>query len=227
MYIRKAVLKGARDAAANALRKRLNTLETAKHAAAAIAAVAGNAAAMDELQNEVVSQKKQTGLLFKILIPVLIVAVVAGIYLFKNADKNKDVDYASSEFDLDATKDFDLDKLLSYGLPVIIDFGADSCIPCKEMAPVLQKLNKELRGKAIVKFVDVWKNPDAAGKVPLSVIPTQFFFDKHGKPYEPEYSIKIKKHYSRNAADELLFTAHEGGLKKEEMLEILKELGVE
>lgn len=191
--------------------------------------MAGNAAAMDELENKVVSQKKQTGLLLKILLPVLIVMVVAGIYLLKNMDQNKDVDYASSEFDLDATNDFDLDKILSYGLPVIIDFGADSCIPCKEMAPVLQEINKELRGKAIVKFVDVWKNPDAAKKVPLSVIPTQFFFDKHGKPYEPEYSdsIKFKKYYSRNAADELLFTSHEGGLKKEELLTVLKELGVE
>ncbi|OLN32939.1 Thioredoxin [Desulfosporosinus metallidurans] len=40
----------------------------------------------------------------------------------------------------------------------MIDFGADSCVPCKEMAPVLKKLNTEMQGKAIVKFVDVWKN---------------------------------------------------------------------
>ncbi|WP_235838712.1 hypothetical protein [Desulfosporosinus metallidurans] len=26
------------------------------------------------------------------------------------------------------------------------------------MAPVLKKLNTEMQGKAIVKFVDVWKN---------------------------------------------------------------------
>ncbi len=51
------------------------------------------------------------------------------------------------------------------GFPIIIDFGADSCIPCKEMAPVLKKLNEEWQGKVIVKFVDVWKYPDAADSI--------------------------------------------------------------
>lgn len=52
------------------------------------------------------------------------------------------------DFSLYVTEKIDLEKLKSYGLPIIIDFGADSCIPCKEMAPVLLELNAGLRGKA-------------------------------------------------------------------------------
>lgn len=53
------------------------------------------------------------------------------------------------------------------------------------MAPVLQKLNKEMQGKAIVKFVDVWKNENAAADFPVDLIPTQFYFDKDGNPFVP------------------------------------------
>jgi thioredoxin 1 len=49
-------------------------------------------------------------------------------------------------------------EIKSYGVPFVIDFGSDSCIPCKEMAPVLETLHEEFQGKAIVHFVDVWKN---------------------------------------------------------------------
>ena len=81
------------------------------------------------------------------------------------------------DFELEA-KSIDLEKLRTYGLPIIIDFGADSCIPCKEMAPVLKKLNAEMRGSVIVKFVDVWKNGGAADGFPIQVIPTQLFLQR-------------------------------------------------
>ena len=46
------------------------------------------------------------------------------------------------------------------GTVTMIDLGAKSCIPCKMMAPILEKMEKEYRGKADVVFIDVWKNPD-------------------------------------------------------------------
>ena len=201
------------------------------------------------------------GIWIKILVPVLIVIVVAGIFIFKNppqqqtGDKgdvsqqaqnsaagqeseqtsaqatgsvvNIDIDFFSSEFDLDATEDFDLEKILSYGLPVVIDFGSDSCIPCQEMAPILSKLNEELRGKVIVIFVDVSVNPDAGRVVPLRVIPTQFFFDANGKPYVPHSADSGFVIYNHKATGEHMFTAHEGGMTEEEILAVLEEMGVE
>lgn len=66
-------------------------------------------------------------------------------------------------------------------LPKLIDLGADKCIPCKKMAPILEKLKEELKGKVDVEFIDVWKNPDAGQKYSIQLIPTQIFFDAEGK----------------------------------------------
>lgn len=133
----------------------------------------------------------------------------------------------ASKFDLEATNNFNLDELKSYRMPMIIDFGSDSCIPCKEMAPTLKALNQELNGKAIVKFVDVWKDADAANNLPLKVIPTQFFFDKNGKPYVPKDNESGFTMYSDKTTGEHIFTVHEGGMEKEAILKVLKEMGVE
>jgi thioredoxin 1 len=153
---------------------------------------------MNEIQSR--SGKSVT----KIIVPILIVVAVFGIWAFKNAQSNSE-EPDTSEFALDATDNFNLDEILAYGLPVMIDFGADACDPCKAMAPILKELNLEYRGRAIVKFVDVWRNQGAADGFPLRVIPTQFFFDKDGNPY----------------------IYNEGGLDKESIVEIFKEMGVE
>jgi thioredoxin 1 len=112
------------------------------------------------------------------------------------------------------------------GLPVIVDFGADSCVPCKEMAPVLEELNRTLRGKAVVKFVDVWKYKDLAEGYPLRVIPTQFFFDKDGKPHTPSDARFRMILYTDKDSRQHAFTAHEGGMTREQLMAVLEEMGV-
>ncbi|HBY19687.1 MAG: thiol reductase thioredoxin [Clostridiales bacterium GWE2_32_10] len=134
----------------------------------------------------------------------------------------------NSDFALHVVDQLDIEKLKSYGLPIVIDFGADSCIPCKEMAPVLKELNTELHGKAIIKFVDVWKYQKLADGYPISVIPTQIFFDKEGKPYVPSDPEKMQMLiYSHKVTNEHVFTTHEGGMTKEQLLSALKEMGIE
>ncbi|MDO9535279.1 MAG: thioredoxin family protein [Bacillota bacterium] len=158
------------------------------------------------------AEKRARKPIVNILIPILIIIVVFGIWAFKNAGSNDDdgnLDLNgnpdTSGFALDATENFNLEEILSHGLPVMIDFGADACDPCKEMAPLLKELNMEYRGKAVIKFVDVWRNQSAAEGFPLRVIPTQFFFDKDGNTY----------------------AYHEGGMDKASIIEVLEELGVE
>jgi thioredoxin 1 len=125
------------------------------------------------------------------------------------------------------TKPFDLEGYKASGLPVIIDFGADSCIPCKEMAPVLADLHGSLKGKAIIRFVDVWKYRDLSQGYPIQVIPTQVFFDAAGKPFTPPESLGIPVNmYSTRDADEHVFTTHEGGLTKDQLLSILRAMGM-
>jgi len=63
----------------------------------------------------------------------------------------------------------------------MVDLGAKSCIPCKMMAPILEKLDKDYKGKAAILFIDVWKDPDQAKRFGIQTIPTQIFYDKQGK----------------------------------------------
>lgn len=164
----------------------------------------------------------------KIVVPVLILCVVAGIWLIKNLEKDNESTSTNPDFNLHVTESIDLEKLKSYGIPIIIDFGADSCIPCKEMAPVLKELNEELQGKAIIKFVDVWKDQGLSDGYPINVIPTQIFFDAEGNPYNPINPEERKMNlYSIRGSAEHVFTTHEGGIGKEDLLAILKEMGIE
>ena len=66
-------------------------------------------------------------------------------------------------------------------LPRLVDVGADKCVPCIMMAPILEELKKEYAGVLEVDFVDVWKNPNAGQKYGVRGIPTQIFYDASGK----------------------------------------------
>ncbi|MHB1397337.1 MAG: thioredoxin family protein [Trichloromonadaceae bacterium] len=66
-------------------------------------------------------------------------------------------------------------------LPKLIDLGADKCIPCKMMAPILDELKKDYAGRLEVEFIDVWKNRDKAAEYGVQMIPTQIFYDASGK----------------------------------------------
>jgi len=90
-------------------------------------------------------------------------------------------------------------------LPKLIDLGADKCIPCKMMAPILKELKTEYAGRLDVEFIDVWKNPAPGRQYKIQLIPTQIFFDVSGKE---------------------LFR-HEGFFGKEDILAKWKELGVD
>ena len=165
----------------------------------------------------------------KIIVPVLILAAIAGMWFLKNKKTQEPyIEDINPDFTLHVTKELNLEKLKSYGLPILIDFGADSCLPCREMAPVLVKLNRELQGKAIIKFVDVWKYQELAQGYPIRAIPTQIFFDKDGKPFKPSDPQGMRMiMYSSRDTGEHVFTVHEGGMTEEMIRAVFKEMGVE
>jgi thiol-disulfide isomerase/thioredoxin len=66
-------------------------------------------------------------------------------------------------------------------LPRLVDVGADKCVPCVMMAPILEELKKEYAGIVEIEFVDVWKNPEAGRQYKIRVIPTQIFYDISGR----------------------------------------------
>lgn len=169
-------------------------------------------------------------LLLRILIPVLIVAAVAAIWWAKTHPEtagNDDATVPNEDFVLEA-ESIDLDALKEYELPMILDFGSDDCIPCRQMAPALKTVNEDMRGKAIIKFVDVWKNPDAVNDFPIQLIPTQIFINADGTPYIPGDDIKLDFIlYSYKDTGEHIYTAHQGGLTEEQMKTILADMGAD
>jgi thioredoxin 1 len=67
------------------------------------------------------------------------------------------------------------------GMVTMVDLGAKKCIPCKMMAPILAKLEKEYAGRAAIVFLDVWEDPKPAHRFGIQGIPTQIFFDREGR----------------------------------------------
>lgn len=67
------------------------------------------------------------------------------------------------------------------GMVTMVDLGADSCMPCRMMAPVLDKVARDYRDKAAVVFLDLGKHPEQSARFGVRAIPTQIFYDKTGK----------------------------------------------
>jgi len=145
----------------------------------------------------------------KIAIIAVLVVAVGGVIVLKQKKPStqivQDTNLNSSTAEIEKTEVPSATIEQAKALPRLVDLGADKCIPCKMMAPLLVELRSEYEGSLKVEFIDVWKNPDEAPKYGIKLIPTQIFFDASGKE---------------------LFR-HEGFYSKEDILAKWKEFGVE
>ena len=115
-----------------------------------------------------------------IIVTVLILAIIVTINLKENramSQKNQDrvavvVEHPKESNPIPITNDA--------SLPRFLELGADKCVPCKMMQPVLEELRLDYPGKLQVDFIDVWKDPSQSQKYGVSAIPTQIIFDAHG-----------------------------------------------
>jgi len=98
-----------------------------------------------------------------------------------------------------------LEQALTNGLPTIADFGRGTCIPCKQMKPILEDLAKEYEGKVNVLIISVDERRDLTTQYGIMAIPTQIFLDSEGQEV----------------------TRHMGFYAKEDIIDQLKEMGVE
>jgi len=107
--------------------------------------------------------------------------------------------------ELPSATDAVVKQTLASGKPAVIDLGARHCIPCKKMAPILETLSSEYRGKASVLFIDVNEDQAAALKFRIQMIPTQIFFDAKGK--------EVKRHIGFMEKGDILKELKAAGLK--------------
>ena len=147
----------------------------------------------------------------KIVIVIALIAVVGIVFALKQKNKasvSEPAAVASSNSQTTESEPHNLENPkgaeTTASLPQLVDLGAGKCIPCKMMAPILEELKTEYKGRLEVVFIDVWENPDEAKKSGIKIIPTQIFYDASGKE---------------------LFR-HEGFFSKEDILGKWKEFGI-
>jgi len=144
----------------------------------------------------------------KILIVAALAVVVVGAVVLKNQNAPAESEpmtpsVAAAESAGEMTTD--AVPAATARLPRLVDLGADKCIPCKMMKPILDEFQRDYADRFTTEFIDVWKNPAAGTQYGIRVIPTQIFYDAEGKER----------------------FRHEGFFGKEDMLNKWKELGVD
>jgi thioredoxin len=68
-------------------------------------------------------------------------------------------------------------------VPVLVDFYATWCGPCQMMAPILEKVNAQLKGRLQVVKIDTDKYPHLASQYQIQALPTLVLF-KNAQPVE-------------------------------------------
>lgn len=82
-------------------------------------------------------------------------------------------------------------EVLQSNVPVLVDFWAEWCMPCKMLAPTIDQIADEFKGKVKVGKVDTDSNRNVSVKFGISAIPTVIIF-KGGQVVNKFIGLKPK-----------------------------------
>lgn len=71
--------------------------------------------------------------------------------------------------------------IASEALVTFYELGSTTCIPCKQMKPVMEAIEKKFGSQINVVFIDINKEKEKSKEFGIQLIPTQVFHDKDGK----------------------------------------------
>ena len=93
-------------------------------------------------------------------------------------------------------------EVLGASEPVIVDFWATWCVPCKTIAPTLQKVAQRYEGRVRIVTVEAEGNANTAARLQVRSVPTVVAF-KDGKEIERMTGVRSLSTFSA-LADKLL-----------------------
>jgi thioredoxin 1 len=83
-------------------------------------------------------------------------------------------------------------EVLKSAEPVLVDFFAEWCGPCKAMAPALDQVATEMKGKLKVVKLDVDQNPKITQHYRIQAMPTLMIF-KNGQVAAQRVGALVQK----------------------------------
>lgn len=92
------------------------------------------------------------------------------------------------------------EEVLSSDKPVLVDFWADWCGPCKQMAPVLDKLADEYGDKIEVVKINTDQNPETPRAYNVLSLPTMNLY-KDGEVVKQLIGAKPKRVLEKELAE--------------------------